>query len=305
VSFSVIGYFQLSKKYPTPKFSTKALENIAGFVTPFLLLVTIYFAIILELTTFFNQLYADSLITKAIEGVDDPVTFTNTNLLKFKMIWMINFSMLFFACISFVNAYRIRNIDISKALLYFNTLFILFFLTISLYNFSELRDGYLQQLNADYYSIGIMSIAIRYISVAFVALLVFASFEVIKGNSLHYKYSIASQLFLHIALLWFISSELISWMDLAQSTQSYKLGLSILWGVYSLLLIVLGLWKKRKHLRVAAIVLFGVTLVKLFLYDIAHFETISKTIVMVSLGILLLVISFLYNKYKHIVSDEG
>jgi uncharacterized membrane protein len=50
--------------------------------------------------------------------------------------------------------------------------------------------------------------------------------------------------------------------------------------------------------------LFGITLVKLFFYDIASLNTISKTIVFVSLGILLLIISFLYNKYKHIITEE-
>jgi uncharacterized membrane protein len=94
-------------------------------------------------------------------------------------------------------------------------------------------------------------------------------------------------------------------MDILGSDQSYKLGLSILWGTYSLLLISLGIWKKRKYLRVAAIVLFGVTLIKLFLYDIASLNTISKTIVFVSLGVLLLIISFLYNKYKDIITDEN
>ena len=91
---------------------------------------------------------------------------------------------------------------------------------------------------------------------------------------------------------------------MAGTDQSYKLALSILWGVYSLLLIVLGIWKKLKHLRIGAIILFGVTLVKLFFYDIAHLDTIAKTIVFVSLGVLLLIISFLYNKYKDIIADE-
>ena len=68
--------------------------------------------------------------------------------------------------------------------------------------------------------------------------------------------------------------------------------------MYSLALIVLGIWKKKKYLRVTAIVLFGATLIKLFFYDISHLDTISKVIVFVSLGLLLLIISFLYNKNK-------
>ena len=83
---------------------------------------------------------------------------------------------------------------------------------------------------------------------------------------------------LHTSILWIASSELINWMDIAESNQSYKLGLSILWGIYALLLIVLGIWKKQKHLRIGAIGLFGATLIKLFFYDISHMDTISKTI---------------------------
>ena len=118
-------------------------------------------------------------------------------------------------------------------------------------------------------------------------------------------FTIAIDFLLHVSVLWIASSELINWMDLAGSVQSHKLGLSILWGVYSLLLISLGIAKKKKHLRVGAIVLFAVTLVKLFFYDISDYDTLAKTIVFVSLGVLLLIISFLYNKYTHRISDEG
>ena len=93
-------------------------------------------------------------------------------------------------------------------------------------------------------------------------------------------------------------------MDLGEATQSYKLGLSILWGVYALLLIALGIYKKKKYLRIGAIAVFGITLLKLFFYDISHLETIAKTIVFISLGTLLLIISFLYNKYKDVIADD-
>ncbi|HQU61027.1 MAG TPA: DUF2339 domain-containing protein, partial [Saprospiraceae bacterium] len=101
------------------------------------------------------------------------------------------------------------------------------------------------------------------------------------------------------------SSELIHWMDFFDSAQSYKLGLSILWGVIALLFIAVGIWKNKKHLRIGAIVLFSITLIKLFFYDISNLSTIAKTIVLVSLGILLLAISFLYNKYKQQILDEN
>jgi uncharacterized membrane protein len=93
-------------------------------------------------------------------------------------------------------------------------------------------------------------------------------------------------------------------MDISGSTQSYKLGLSILWGTYSLLLVIIGISRKTKHLRIGAITLFGATLLKLFFYDLSHLNTIAKTIVFVSLGVLLLIISYLYNRYKHTIADD-
>jgi len=109
---------------------------------------------------------------------------------------------------------------------------------------------------------------------------------------------------LYTSILWILSSELINWMDIARSEESYKLGISIFWGLYSLILISLGIWKKKKHLRIGAISLLAIMLLKLFSYDISHLNTIAKTIVFVSLGILLLIISFLYNKFKLVISDE-
>jgi uncharacterized membrane protein len=94
-------------------------------------------------------------------------------------------------------------------------------------------------------------------------------------------------------------------MDIAGFDDSYKLGLSILWGSFSLGLVFYGILKSNRLLRVASLFLFGVTLVKLFFYDITHLSTISKTVVFMVLGILLLTISFIYNKYRdQIISDN-
>jgi uncharacterized membrane protein len=138
----------------------------------------------------------------------------------------------------------------------------------------------------------------------FVALALGATYRYLRQDFMAAKLNVAFDLLLHLSILWIASSELLHWMDVYDSAQSYKLGLSILWGAYALLLIILGIWKKSQHLRIGAILLFGVTLIKLFAYDISHLDTIAKTVVFVSLGVLLLIISFLYNKYKHIIADE-
>ncbi|MFT6743324.1 MAG: putative membrane protein, partial [Paraglaciecola sp.] len=73
----------------------------------------------------------------------------------------------------------------------------------------------------------------------------------------------------------------------------------------ALALIGMGIYQRKKFIRIGAMVLFGGTLVKLFFYDIVHLNTISKTIVLVSLGVLLLIISFLYNKFKDEIAEKN
>lgn len=106
---------------------------------------------------------------------------------------------------------------------------------------------------------------------------------------------------LTITLLFILSSELLNVMDLSGQKGSYKLALSIFWGIYSLVLVSFGIYFGGKHLRISSIVLFGITLVKLFLYDIENLNTLSKTAVFVSLGVLMLIVSFLYHKYKALI----
>ena len=180
----------------------------------------------------------------------------------------------------------------------------LLFLIQGLYVLSELRESFLTQELAQYYKLNNFNIGIRYVSFAFVATLLIATYIYIRQAFMNVDYKIYFDYLLYTSILWITSSELINWLDIAGSSESYKLGLTILWGVYALLLISLGIWKKKKHLRIGAIALFSITLIKLFFYDISDLNTLSKTIVFVSLGILLLIISFLYNKFKRLISDE-
>ena len=55
---------------------------------------------------------------------------------------------------------------------------------------------------------------------------------------------------------WVLTSELINILEMAQAGNSYKLGISILWGLYSLFLIVIGIWRQNQSLRIGAFSLF-------------------------------------------------
>ncbi len=81
-------------------------------------------------------------------------------------------------------------------------------------------------------------------------------------------------------------------------TQNHKIGFPILWGVASFILIAVGLKRKLKHLRIISLTLFLVTLLKLFLVDIRGISEGGKIAAFISLGILLLVVSFMYQRLK-------
>jgi hypothetical protein len=302
-AFGFIYVLNRNKKYTFQLDTNLRVLKIVSITVPAIILFTIYFIFRLEIANYWNQLFADSAIKVNVEGQRSLKHFRNYDLRKFKSIWIINYSLLFFTILSFVNLIKLRNKQLGIINLGFNALSILFFLAGGLYLFSELRESYLEQTLSEYYHIGIFNIGIRYVSYTFIASTLIACYKYILQEFKTQNFKMAFDFLLYISILWIASSELINWMDIGESSQSYKLGLSILWGIYSLLLIAIGIWKKIIYIRIGAIVLFGVTLLKLFFYDISHLNTIAKTVVFISLGILLLIISFLYNKYKHIISD--
>lgn len=84
-----------------------------------------------------------------------------------------------------------------------------------------------------------------------------------------------------------------------------RAGLSIVWGVLSFLSMWLGMKHKFKLLRILALLLFGITLIKLFLVDIKNMNEAGKIIAFILLGALLLIVSFMYQRLKKILVDES
>ncbi|MEO7989634.1 MAG: DUF2339 domain-containing protein [Chryseolinea sp.] len=88
-------------------------------------------------------------------------------------------------------------------------------------------------------------------------------------------------------------------------TQNHKIGYPILWGITSFILIAIGLKTKKKHLRIIALTLFLITILKLFTLDIRGISEGGKIAAFISLGVLLLIVSFMYQRLKKILlADE-
>ncbi len=91
-----------------------------------------------------------------------------------------------------------------------------------------------------------------------------------------------------------------------KSTQSQiiKIGYPILWGLFSFIFLIIGIRKQWKSLRIIALSLLGLTILKLFVYDIKNVSETGKIIAFILLGVLILIISFVYQKIKKLVVEE-
>ena len=80
-------------------------------------------------------------------------------------------------------------------------------------------------------------------------------------------------------------------------------GYTVIWGIYSFGLMIYGMRKKIRFLRIFSLVIFSITLFKLFAFDIRNISEGGKILAFISLGVLLLVVSFMYQKLKQIIVD--
>jgi len=83
-----------------------------------------------------------------------------------------------------------------------------------------------------------------------------------------------------------------------------KTGLPILWGLCSFAFMWLGMQHKYRTLRIISLSLFSLTLLKLFIFDIRDIPAGGKIAAFFCLGVLLLVVSFMYQRLKKIIIDD-
>ncbi|MDI1241886.1 MAG: DUF2339 domain-containing protein [bacterium] len=169
--------------------------------------------------------------------------------------------------------------------------------------FSELRESHMSALGD---GIGWLAVTIPYAAYLAAAALLLVLHRIATDNDLTGTVTLDTRIIGLEAIAYgtalvLASCELVNLMAQMHIPDATKLGLSILWGMFALMLVVIGIARNRKHLRISAFVLLGITLAKLFMYDIADLDTIPKTILFVTLGITLLTVSFLYSKYKNLI----
>jgi|GEM_PF-2379440 len=259
-----------------------------------------------QINFYFNARYYSETALASINDYNIPVAISNDRLLAYKVIWNIQFILGLWGIILLAKRYLSR--DKSLALHVVMTVFLMLSTTISLIiGFWKLNTLRIEAFNylshpTDFFNPAFppswFDVQLRYIFLSFLFFLLFALYRFSTSSVMPRALSIVQRLYMHVIIVWILASEVIGWSVQFTSDPSYRFGISVVLSLYSFFLIALGIRKSAKYLRFAGMALFFITLIKLFIFDIWILNTLAKTIAFISLGLLMLLVSFLYGKYK-------
>lgn len=86
------------------------------------------------------------------------------------------------------------------------------------------------------------------------------------------------------------------WKRHRDLTMARDFAFSAIWMVYGTALMVIGFWKRSAFLRWQALILLAITVIKVFIYDTSQLEFGYRIIAFIALGILLMGVSFVYQR---------
>jgi len=93
-------------------------------------------------------------------------------------------------------------------------------------------------------------------------------------------------------------------LDWTARHYGYQLSLSILWALYASILTGFGIAMRVKGARILGILLLGITILKVFFIDLASLQTLYRIISFIVLGLLLLAVSYSYNRFRNLIFGD-
>ena len=287
-------YINRMKKYLPAADLRKEFVNLFNYAIPVLFLVTGYMVFQLEIQGYFRQ------VAGSLHGSDGSFGPWGSEVRSFSFVFLLMYSMVFTALVTGVNLLWIKN----------RTLALVSLLAILLVVGVLLLHGLpiLNQMAANHFDrdgtglfFGRMNFLMRYLILGIVKILMYLGYRSVKDHVVEEYLKRTWWIMVYVISLSFTSFEYLHWTHVIGADNQYRLGLSVIWGVFALGLIVYGIWKKLGYVRLTAMVLLVITLIKLFAYDLAEAGTVTKTVSFISLGVILLLVSYLYNRYKEVL----
>jgi uncharacterized membrane protein len=111
----------------------------------------------------------------------------------------------------------------------------------------------------------------------------------------------------HVIMLWVLSLEDLGWAVRTSTPQNLlsveTVSISILFAIYAVLLISIGVATRTAINRIAGLGLMGFVVVKLYLFDVWQLGRVYRISAFVALGVLLLGTSFLYSHFRALIES--
>ena len=111
----------------------------------------------------------------------------------------------------------------------------------------------------------------------------------------------------HLVLLWTLTQEVLGWAGRSGAGQNRlsleTISITILYAVYAVALVTIGVGSGTAVNRVAGLGLIGFVVLKLYLFDVWQLGRVYKTLAFVALGILMLSTSFLYSRFRSLIES--
>lgn len=207
-----------------------------------------------------------------------------------------------------VLANRIKENTFSGVIAFVSAVFIAFFLITLSTIFSKSTLHHINKVE----NFSNILLVFRWISIAAVYILAFLFYRVVRflnENQRNQLYQFTTA-FMVFTVIYILSADLDTLgllitrnVSILEDTQ--RAGYAVLWGMSGFVLLILGMKWKEKFVRILSLVLFAITIIKLVVYDLANISEGGKILAFILLGVLLLVMSFMYQKVKKLVVDDG
>lgn len=291
------------------------IYKFTEYALPVLLFIITYATFSNEISFCYKAMHEKSMIAiPSAQAWAEPGAFMNIydrSLLELKDVVLGIYNLIFFSVFSLLSTYKLKAVSVRWTAFGFNMLIAIGFVTAGLAELNSLENALNHPDTIQYYNTGNVVPYLRYVCFALFGTVLFLTHQLLKTESFQ-KFSISGMYtgcIIHFFILVVLSNELVHLNDSGELYPSshnavYKLGFTALWGIYSFALIAFGIFKKNKIMRISSISLFGITLLKLLIYDTWDLSTGYKVIAYMLLGIILLVVAFLYQKFKILIFGE-
>ena len=283
----IFAHYYIRKDVDT--FISKPLILTAHYkiVLTFLIIFLSYFVCILELIHQMNWYYTIDEFRQIVYGLFN---------FSFLLIWLIIFKK--------TNQFNMMKVTYGLSCM----LLLIYFIFYNPANI-VVRDSYL--LN---HRVTVLNFLFHYLTLIPIGLLITMF---LKNREILTK-SIFSRIFLWFAIfsiVYILSSELdttivfTKWKTITDFdhllTISHRVGYPILWAAIALILILHGINKRNKDYRIISLSIISLIVLKLFAYDVWSMNEGGRVASFIFLGVIMLVISFLYQKLKRLFVDDS